>query len=91
MIHAGRESPVLFIGSSNRTGRRKPMGVLGEQIAGYGSWRRELSESVQRYGRWLTDAELSDAALQARVDRIAERLAKDRISIAFVAEFSRGK
>ena len=67
------------------------MGVLGEQIAGYGSWRRELSESVQRYGRWLTDAELSDAALQTRVDRIAERLAKDRISIAFVAEFSRGK
>ncbi|RPH58618.1 MAG: GTPase, partial [Burkholderiales bacterium] len=67
------------------------MGVLGEHIAGYGSWRRELSESVQRYGRWLSDTELSDATLQSRIERIVERLAKDRISIAFVAEFSRGK
>ncbi len=67
------------------------MGVLGEQIAEYGSWRRELSDSVQRYGRWLSDAELSDASVQARVARIVERLAHDRISIAFVAEFSRGK
>lgn len=67
------------------------MGVLGEHIAGYGSWRRELSESVQRYGRWLADAELSDPSLHSRIERIAERLAKDRISIAFVAEFSRGK
>jgi hypothetical protein len=67
------------------------MGVLGEHIAGYGSWRRELSESVKRYGLWLSDAELSDAAAHSRIDCIVERLAKDRISIAFVAEFSRGK
>ncbi|MCL4185875.1 MAG: dynamin family protein, partial [Burkholderiaceae bacterium] len=67
------------------------MGVLGEHIAEYGGWRRELSDSVRRYGRWLADAELSDAALQSRIDRIAERLASDRITIAFVAEFSRGK
>ncbi|MCD6734270.1 MAG: dynamin family protein [Burkholderiaceae bacterium] len=67
------------------------MGAFGERIAEYGNWRRELTGSVQRYGRWLEDAGLSDAASQARVERIVERLAKERISIAFVAEFSRGK
>ena len=67
------------------------MGFLEEHIARYGIWRRDLCESVQRYGRWLADAELSDAAMQSRIDRIGERLARDRISIAFVAEFSRGK
>lgn len=67
------------------------MGAFGERIAEYGDWRRELAGSVQRYGRWLEDAGLSDAASQGRVERIVERLAKERISIAFVAEFSRGK
>ena len=67
------------------------MGAFGERIAEYGDWRRELAGSVQRYGRWLEDAGLSDAASQGRVERIVERLAKERISMAFVAEFSRGK
>jgi len=67
------------------------MGAFGERIAEYGNWRRELTGSVQRYGRWLDDAGLSDPASQARVERIVERLEKERISIAFVAEFSRGK
>ena len=67
------------------------MGAFGARIAEYGRWRRELSGAVQRYGRWLDDAGLSDPGSQARVERIVERLAKERISIAFVAEFSRGK
>ena len=67
------------------------MATFGERIAEYGAWRRALSGAVQRYGDWLDDAGLSDAASRARIERIVERLAKERISIAFVAEFSRGK
>ncbi len=67
------------------------MGAFGEQIAEYAGWRRELSASVQRYGDWLQDADLSDAALQARIERLVERLARERITVTFVAEFSRGK
>ena len=67
------------------------MEPLGERIAQYGGWRRELADSVRRYGQWIADSGLSDGALEARVQRILERLASDRISVAFVAEFSRGK
>ncbi|MCD6673874.1 MAG: dynamin family protein [Burkholderiaceae bacterium] len=67
------------------------MGFLGERIAEYGGWRRSLADAVLRYAQWLDDAELSDASLLSRVDRIVERLGKERVSIAFVAEFSRGK
>lgn len=67
------------------------MGSLGERIAEYGGWRRSLADAVLRYAQWLDEAELSDAALLSRVERIVDRLGKERVSIAFVAEFSRGK
>ncbi len=67
------------------------MGIFGDEIAQYGAWRRSLGESVRRYLRFLQDAELADAGVHARVDRILERLGQDKTSIAFVAEFSRGK
>jgi hypothetical protein len=66
-------------------------GKFGERIAAYGAWRRELVDAVRRYGQWLDDAGLSDPSLRLRVARVVERLREDRISIAFVAEFSRGK
>ncbi len=66
-------------------------GNLGERIAAFGAWRRELADTIRRYGQWLGDSELADPALQARIERLLERLRDDRISIAFVAEFSRGK
>lgn len=67
------------------------MGDFGERIAEYGAWRGELAAAVRRYRRWLDEAGLSDAALESRLEGLAERLRDDRISIAFVAEFSRGK
>ena len=66
-------------------------GNLGERIAAFGAWRRELADAVRRYGQWLNDSGLAEPALQARIERLLERLREDRISIAFVAEFSRGK
>ncbi|MFO1197805.1 MAG: dynamin family protein [Burkholderiaceae bacterium] len=66
-------------------------GKLGERIAAYGSWRRELVDAVRRYGQWLQENDLSDSALQGRIERMVERLREERLSIAFVAEFSRGK
>jgi hypothetical protein len=66
-------------------------GNLGERIAAFGAWRRELADAVRRYGQWLNDSGLAEPAMQARIERLLERLREDRISIAFVAEFSRGK
>ncbi|MEI7445677.1 MAG: dynamin family protein [Burkholderiales bacterium] len=67
------------------------MSGFNERIREYGAWRSELSVAIGRYGRWLSDAELADPTLQARLARLLDRLRDDRMSVAFVAEFSRGK
>jgi hypothetical protein len=67
------------------------MSGFTERIRAYGTWRAELAAAIGRYRRWLEDAELSDAPMQARLARVLERLRDDRMSVAFVAEFSRGK
>lgn len=67
------------------------MSGFNERIRRYGAWRSELAEAIRRYGRWLADGGLDDPGLQARLARLLDRLRDDRMSVAFVAEFSRGK
>ncbi|MFM1989890.1 MAG: hypothetical protein RJA99_2847 [Pseudomonadota bacterium] len=67
------------------------MSGFNERIREYGAWRSELAAVIGRYGRWLAEAGLADATLQARLARLLDRLRDDRMSVAFVAEFSRGK
>ena len=67
------------------------MSGFNERIREYGAWRGELAGAIGRYGHWLADANLADASLQARLARLLDRLRDDRMSVAFVAEFSRGK
>jgi predicted GTPase len=67
------------------------MSGFNERIRAYGAWRAELAQAIGRHGQWLVDTGLSDPQLQARLRRVLDRLRDDRMSIAFVAEFSRGK
>jgi hypothetical protein len=57
----------------------------------YGAWRDRLAESLQAYRAGLQQADMLDAVIEQQFTRALERLADDRLSIAFVAEFSRGK
>lgn len=47
--------------------------------------------ALERYRIWTAGADLSDAATDQRIVRALARLSEDKLSIAFVAEFSRGK
>ena len=67
------------------------MSVISDRIEAYGQWRGDLLEAVDRYRGWLSQSELSDAQLNARLARILDQLRDDRMAVAFVAEFSRGK
>lgn len=67
------------------------MSLISERIEAYGQWRANLLDAVERYRDWLAQSELSDPSLQARLLHIKEQLREDRMSVAFVAEFSRGK
>ena len=64
---------------------------LVERFQLYSSWRFALAQTIARYRDWVGEAGLSDGMVDSRLARLLGRLADDKLSIAFVAEFSRGK
>ena len=64
---------------------------LAARFEAYGDWRRRLSSGVSALHEWLADQELADAQVDLRIQRLLERLHQDKLVVAFVAEFSRGK
>ncbi|MBL8448646.1 MAG: dynamin family protein [Dechloromonas sp.] len=64
---------------------------LGHQFAAYSEWRSALSACVGEFQEWLAENELSDAQTDLRLIQLLDRLREDRLNVAFVAEFSRGK
>lgn len=65
--------------------------TLAQQFAAYSEWRAQLSSSLEAFRKWLSDNELSDAQTDLRLQQLLEKLHDDRLQVAFVAEFSRGK
>ena len=65
--------------------------TLAQQFAAYHEWRNQLAGGLSDFRRWLSDNELCDAQTDQRIDRLLEKLREDRLHVAFVAEFSRGK
>jgi hypothetical protein len=57
----------------------------------YSAWRQGVVTALKNYAAWVGDAALLDAATEQRIERTLTRLADDKLSVAFVAEFSRGK
>ena len=55
------------------------------------AWRRALDRSVDQLSHLLNDSQLLDAPGQALAASVRQRLGSDRLVLAFVAEFSRGK
>ncbi len=68
-----------------------PPTEFGQRVAAYSAWRKAVAEALRRYGHWLDENSLSDPSLKSRLETISQRLREDRMSVAFVAEFSRGK
>jgi hypothetical protein len=64
---------------------------LGQEFAVYSDWRSRLSSCIGDFQNWLSENELSDAQTDLRLSQLLERLRGDRLNVAFVAEFSRGK
>lgn len=64
---------------------------LAYQFAAYSQWRKALVDSICDYRSWLNEQELNDAQIDQRITNLLERLREDKLNVAFVAEFSRGK
>jgi len=68
-----------------------PSRDLAARFEAYGDWRRRLSMGIARFHDWLRQQELTDAQIDLKIAQLVERLQQDKLIVAFVAEFSRGK
>ena len=62
-----------------------------DQMQAYGRWKTTLVESILKYQRWLDTNKLSSPDMELRIFELLEQLKSDSLTIAFVAEFARGK
>ncbi|HYM48686.1 MAG TPA: dynamin family protein [Burkholderiaceae bacterium] len=67
------------------------MAPLASRFEQYGNWRDSLAEAIMQLRRWLEQTQTLEAEAARRIDVALDRLAEDKLIIAFVAEFSRGK
>ena len=70
--------------------KKSPTTVLASLDA-LATWRRTLDRGLDRWLAQLSEQGLVDAPTQALGQALRQRLASDRLMLAFVAEFSRGK
>ncbi len=64
---------------------------LVSHFEAYSAWRSRLSDNVGDFRNWLNEQELNDAQTDLRIQHLLDRLHDDKLNVAFVAEFSRGK
>ncbi len=65
--------------------------TLSEQLHHYNQWKDSVVSRLKAYEQILRNAELDIVEQEIRIDDMIAKLHDDRIIIAFVAEFSRGK
>jgi Dynamin family len=68
-----------------------PSRDLVARFEAYGEWRRRLSGAVSGFRDWLQQQDLADAQIDLKIQQLQDRLHQDKLIVAFVAEFSRGK
>ena len=64
---------------------------LENQVSAYQQWRDELRNCIQAYQDWLEKNGHADIQRSLRIYDLIESLRNDRMILAFLAEFSRGK
>jgi hypothetical protein len=64
---------------------------FNEQFDQHGTWRREFALRLKLLSEWLKDHDLLDSAVEERLRRLEGQMRSDKVMVAFVAEFSRGK
>ena len=68
-----------------------PMGTVQTSLAELGRWRRSTAQTLADFRRWATVGRTLDEQMAARLAHLERRLLAERLTIAFVAEYSRGK
>ena len=64
---------------------------LRVRMEAYDHWKSDLAGAIREYQDWLDRHEMGEGAVELRLFEAIKTLDKDSLTIAFVAEFSRGK
>ena len=64
---------------------------FNQRFGQHGVWRREFALRLKLLAEWMDSHELMDAAVQERLKHLEGQVRSDKVMVAFVAEFSRGK
>ncbi|WP_066149563.1 dynamin family protein [Hydrogenophaga pseudoflava] len=64
---------------------------FNQEFDDHGVWRRQFALRLKLMSEWLQDHELLEAGVRERLDQLHAQVRNDKIMVAFVAEFSRGK
>ena len=65
--------------------------TLASQFDAYRNWRDRVRQLTNQLENWLDEEDFLDSPTEQRLRRVRERLDDDKLVVAFVAEFSRGK
>lgn len=65
--------------------------TLKKRFSDYKKWRDDLIVVIGNYHTWLQDQELIDGEDDLRIFELLEALESDKLTVAMVGEFSRGK
>lgn len=64
---------------------------LEQEVAHYQEWRVQMITGIESYKSWLDTNGYADIQQSLRIYDLIESLRNDRMTLAFLAEFSRGK
>ena len=64
---------------------------FNEKFDQHGAWRRDFALRLKLLSGWMKDHDLLNAAVEERLLRLEAQVRSDKVMVAFVAEFSRGK
>jgi Dynamin family len=65
--------------------------TLASDFERYSEWRNAVGERIIDLKTWLASQDLYDAETDLHLKQLLDKLNEDRLNVAFVAEFSRGK
>ncbi|MDH3376396.1 MAG: dynamin family protein [Gammaproteobacteria bacterium] len=64
---------------------------FSRRLGQYDKWRRELADAIQAYQSWMNNYDLTEPESELRMFELLKELRGDKLTVALVGEFSRGK
>ena len=65
--------------------------LFKQQMRAFDRWKADLIQVIQDYHHWLESNDKGTAEINVRLFDVIDSLKSDHLTVAFVAEFSRGK